>query len=192
MTSTLFLRCSQAPSFRFALSPEVAILGRSARCDIVVDDPSISRTHAQLRIRESGLLVTDLKSRNGTFVDNLRIQTSQILCGQGIRFGAVSFALADEKEQSESEEETDNPCGASGSKGKPALAFQDTLSAAQRNVFDILMTGTAEKMIARRLNLSRHTVHNHVRAIFRTLGVHSRAELFAMLLRKSSDGLRST
>ena len=57
------------------------------------------------------------------------------------------------------------------------------LSEAQQRVFDELLSGLPEKAIARRLRLSTHTVHNHIRAIFRHYEVHSRAELLARHLR---------
>ena len=50
------------------------------------------------------------------------------------------------------------------------------------------MAGFAEKAVAAQLGLSRHTVHNHVRAIYRAYGVRSRAELLARL---AWDQLRS-
>jgi DNA-binding NarL/FixJ family response regulator len=64
-----------------------------------------------------------------------------------------------------------------------AKSVTDRLSEAERRVFELLLTGQPEKGIARRLDLSPHTVHNHVRAILRAFHVHSRAELLAELLR---------
>jgi PAS domain S-box-containing protein len=57
------------------------------------------------------------------------------------------------------------------------------LTPRQREVLDLLMTGLGEKDVAEKLFLSRHTVHNHVKAIYRALGVSSRAELFARFIR---------
>jgi len=51
------------------------------------------------------------------------------------------------------------------------------LSERQREVLDLLVQGEAATSIAARLNLSLHTVRNHVKAVFRCLGVHSQAEL---------------
>jgi DNA-binding CsgD family transcriptional regulator len=49
-------------------------------------------------------------------------------------------------------------------------------------VLRLLLSGLSEKQIAARLDLSRHTVHNHVKEIYRVVGVQSRAELMAILL----------
>ncbi|MCC6645353.1 MAG: sigma 54-interacting transcriptional regulator [Polyangiaceae bacterium] len=45
---------------------EEVVIGRGAECDVVVDDPSISRRHARLRVIGEGLSLCDLGSRNGT------------------------------------------------------------------------------------------------------------------------------
>src|SRR5262249_46860608 len=149
-------------------------------------DSSVSRKHAQLRLCGSSLAVTDLGSSNGTFVGHSRVRASQVSPGQVVRFGSVCFivTLEDLKEtQRLAEAETDKRDYPSSGRDVPSLAMQDSLSTAQRRVFDLLLTGHPEKAIAQRLNLSYHTVHNHVRAIFRTFGVHSRAELLGRMIR---------
>lgn len=52
-----------------------------------------------------------------------------------------------------------------------------------RRVCAALMTGRSEKQIAADLKLSPHTVHSHVKALYKWFRVHSRAELMAKLLR---------
>ena len=182
MPETFSLSCSAAPCFRFVLDRSLATLGRSVQCDFVVSDSTVSRKHAEINIRGCELYVTDLHSRNGTFVENQRIQTSPILHGQVVRFGSIAFVVTRKSIWSAADEETDFPPQEGPASGTPTIAVQERLSEAQRKVFDLLLTGLAEKSIARRLHLSQHTVHNHVRTIFRIYGVHARAELFALLL----------
>ncbi len=50
-----------------------------------------------------------------------------------------------------------------------------TLSARQRDVFDLIVRGLSNKEIARTLNLAEGTVKIHVAALLRKLGVHRRA-----------------
>jgi DNA-binding CsgD family transcriptional regulator len=57
------------------------------------------------------------------------------------------------------------------------------LSPRQRDVLDGLRRGLAEKQIADELALSQHTVHDYVKALYRRLGVASRGELLARLIR---------
>lgn len=59
------------------------------------------------------------------------------------------------------------------------LPLSGTLSARQTDVFSELMLGKSEKEIADALQISPHTVHAHIKTIYRALGVRSRAELMA-------------
>ena len=182
MPDAFVLRCSHSPSFRFVVARSGAVLGRDARCDFVVDDRSVSRKHAEIGFRPTGPYVVDLDSRNGTFVNDLRIRSSELMHGQVVRFGTSPFDVFVEWAESASDVETEDPLAGDLDHGDERGAILEGLSEAQRKVFDRLVTGLAEKSIARQLGLSPHTVHNHVRAIFRIIGVHSRPELFAMLL----------
>lgn len=58
------------------------------------------------------------------------------------------------------------------------------LSPRQKQTLRLLLGGDAEKQIATKLTLSRHTVHEHVKAIYRSIGVSSRGELLAKFLRR--------
>ncbi|HEX8791678.1 MAG TPA: LuxR C-terminal-related transcriptional regulator, partial [Polyangiaceae bacterium] len=55
----------------------------------------------------------------------------------------------------------------------------------ERETLEILLTGASEKSAAARLGLSRHTVHDYVKAIYKRLGVASRAELMALAVSRS-------
>jgi DNA-binding CsgD family transcriptional regulator len=76
---------------------------------------------------------------------------------------------------------TDTP--APGGPRAQCVVVVDSLTPAQRRVFTYLVDGIVEKRIAALLGLSRHTVHNHVRAIYRAFEVQSRPELLARLVR---------
>ena len=49
------------------------ILGRSPDCDVVINDPAVSRNHAQILRVLGKCYIEDLKSRNSTFINNLAI-----------------------------------------------------------------------------------------------------------------------
>jgi PAS domain S-box-containing protein len=61
---------------------------------------------------------------------------------------------------------------------EPAEAHP-ALTPRQTEVLRLLEQGRSTKQIAQELNLSVETVRNHIRRIFRTLGVHSRLEAVA-------------
>ena len=58
------------------------------------------------------------------------------------------------------------------------------LSPRHQQTLDLLLAGDAEKQIASKLGLSRHTVHDYVKAVYRRFGVNSRGELLALWVRK--------
>src|SRR5262249_31224622 len=58
-----------------------------------------------------------------------------------------------------------------------------TLPQRLREVLGLLSRGLSEKQVAADLDLSVHTVHDHVKALHRRLGVHSRGELLSLALR---------
>jgi serine/threonine protein kinase len=65
----------------------VNVVGRGDATTIRLSDPAISRVHAEIKISEAGVVLTDKGSSSGTFVDGQRIETNPIKEGQKIRIG---------------------------------------------------------------------------------------------------------
>jgi RNA polymerase sigma factor (sigma-70 family) len=57
--------------------PADTVVGRTEDCDIVLEHASVSRRHALIQSRESGWYVTDPGSRNGIFVNSMRIDAHE-------------------------------------------------------------------------------------------------------------------
>ncbi len=62
-------------------------IGRSEESEIVLVDPSVSRTHAVVEIEAGGAVVRDLGSTNGTFVNGRRIDVARLGDGDELVFG---------------------------------------------------------------------------------------------------------
>jgi DNA-binding CsgD family transcriptional regulator len=62
-------------------------------------------------------------------------------------------------------------------------AREPRLSPRQRQVLELLRAGASEKEVAGALEISTHTVHDHVKALHRAYGVRSRGELMAHAVR---------
>jgi pSer/pThr/pTyr-binding forkhead associated (FHA) protein len=78
-------------SAHWILSPPV-IVGREPSSDIMINDPSISRRHCQFTLgAEGALLVRDLGSKNGVYVDEKRVSKAIIRPGEVVQIGAVSL-----------------------------------------------------------------------------------------------------
>jgi hypothetical protein len=62
-------------------------IGAGASCGLVIRDKYVSRHHATITIEENEFVLTDQKSRNGTFVNNLRITRVDLRDNDKIKFG---------------------------------------------------------------------------------------------------------
>ena len=72
-----------------------AIVGRSEKADIVLDDSSVSRRHARFFRQQDVWFVEDLQSRNGTDLNGRRLDAAQRIGPDDVvRVGAVSLRLA--------------------------------------------------------------------------------------------------
>ena len=81
------------------LSPgESKTIGRAVEAAVVIDDPSISRLHARLTAAAGGVLIEDLGSKNGVFINGRPQSSGSISPGDCVRFGNVEYALIEELE----------------------------------------------------------------------------------------------
>ncbi len=79
------------PSAHWILTPPV-IVGREPSSDIMINDPSISRRHCQFTLgAEGALLVRDLGSKNGVYVDEKRVSKAIVRPGEVVQIGAVAL-----------------------------------------------------------------------------------------------------
>ncbi len=82
------------PDRRYVLDGPTAVLGRSRDCDCVLEDPNISRRHAELRRSSSGdWQIVDLGSTNGVEVNGRKVETSRLAPGDDVSLGTVSFVF---------------------------------------------------------------------------------------------------
>jgi pSer/pThr/pTyr-binding forkhead associated (FHA) protein len=68
------------------------LVGRAPSADVRIDDPRVSRLHARIEMRDDGVYVEDLGSRNGTLVDGQPVANSRPLAsGDEITIGTASI-----------------------------------------------------------------------------------------------------
>lgn len=76
------------------LQSGVNVLGRDALADVQIDDPTVSRRHASITIRDESVTIEDLDSKNGTFLDGVKLSGSAPIGErQLIVLGDVSIAF---------------------------------------------------------------------------------------------------
>ncbi len=77
------------------LSPGTFSIGRSADCQLSLDDPLVSRKHAYLHVRGDEVVLEDAGSRNGVQVNGVRIEGKRKLDdGDRITIGAQEMTVA--------------------------------------------------------------------------------------------------
>jgi len=77
---------------RFALDLKPVTLGRDAQCSLAIADGSVSRLHAHIEPRDDGgYRLSDLNSRNGTFVNGTRLSRSDLKDGDYVQLGECVF-----------------------------------------------------------------------------------------------------
>lgn len=73
------------------------VIGRGSDAGLRIDDPGISRRHAQLKVHGSGddlsVTITDLQSTNGVILNGHRVSTGAVADGSEIRLGNTTLVI---------------------------------------------------------------------------------------------------
>lgn len=72
---------------QWELTAPVTVVGRSRRCDIVIDDPNVSRRHIEITRQGDGFMVRDLGSTNGARLNQRPIQQEVLQNGDQLELG---------------------------------------------------------------------------------------------------------
>ena len=74
---------------QYLLTEEKTIIGRGSDCDIVIDDPGISRRHMEIDVTDNGntVIARDLNSTNGMYVEGHHVEAATLLDGNTITIG---------------------------------------------------------------------------------------------------------
>ena len=171
-------------SLPFELKPGEYTIGRSTEHPIIIYDSSISRTHARLHVAERGdITIEDLASRNGIDVNGKLTNYGCLRLNDRLRLGAVPCLLTAERQIRSFALEDGNESTLGGDVRH--LRLDVDLSPPQIEVLELISEGMTEDEVASQTGRSYHTVHNHVRMIYKLYGVHSRQELLLRLKGRS-------
>ncbi len=73
------------------LAPGDNVVGSLVESKVCVSHPTVSRRHAMVRVGSSSVTLVDLGSKNGTFVNGIRIAEAELQACDKVQFGAVAF-----------------------------------------------------------------------------------------------------
>jgi len=92
------LRYSKADGtqMEFELGERPVTIGRSPEADVVILDEKVSRIHCGIRYWDGDFYIKDLKSKNGTYVNDRRIDVAKLKPGDRIRVGSVVLVFEQE------------------------------------------------------------------------------------------------
>lgn len=80
-------------STTYALTRAVTRIGRGSDADLRIDDPGISRNHAELRRSGGDVTVVDLGSTNGVVVNGQRVEELRLRDGAQVRLGSTTMTF---------------------------------------------------------------------------------------------------
>ena len=82
---------------KYKLNQPKMVMGRHPDCEIVIDAGAVSRQHAQIILADDNFYIEDLQSRNGTYVNDRRIEGRKLLChADSLRICDVAFRFEDD------------------------------------------------------------------------------------------------
>jgi pSer/pThr/pTyr-binding forkhead associated (FHA) protein len=83
----LIVRRGPAAGTKFTLEKATITVGRHPQSDIFLNDITVSRRHAELRLDGARYAVADLGSLNGTYVNRARVDSSPLASGDELQIG---------------------------------------------------------------------------------------------------------
>src|SRR6185436_15964606 len=75
----------------FAVSDGPLVIGRDTTAGLCIADASVSRRHSRIEKKETGFVITDLESLNGTFVNDVPVKNRLLEHGDRVRIGDSQF-----------------------------------------------------------------------------------------------------
>jgi hypothetical protein len=91
----LIIHAGTSRALEFELKPGSNYLGRGFSNDFKIEDPSVSGSHAQILLDGEVIVVKDLGSTNGTFINRSQVKEGFLQPGQALHLGAVELVLVE-------------------------------------------------------------------------------------------------
>ncbi|GAA4879569.1 MULTISPECIES: FHA domain-containing protein [Saccharopolyspora] len=90
-TAALVISRGDAAGTEFALTRDRTVVGRNRECDVVVDDPTVSRAHAAVVREDGNFVLVDGGSLNGTYLNRRPVDSAVLVDGDEIWIGKIRF-----------------------------------------------------------------------------------------------------
>lgn len=91
MSNRLVVNPGTSQIWEIELKPGLNRIGRGEQNDFTINHQSISTNHCEITVTAAAVVLKDLGSTNGSFVDRIPVTEIQLKPGQHIQFGAVDM-----------------------------------------------------------------------------------------------------
>ena len=102
------------------------VIGRQSECEIPIPSEEVSRRHAELRVTPDGVMVEDLGSSNGTYINDRRITRQLMKAGDELRLDTIRFLLLAPGQEMGQAARQESPAVAVSAASKPAIGGSRT------------------------------------------------------------------
>lgn len=148
---------------RLLMKKKSLVVGSASDCDLVIDDEFVSQHHTRLTSTDRGLLVEDLDSTNGTWVDKARVQQICIQESQKLQLGKTTILMTLKSEAHEESPiiNTNVFCGIIGQSESMKCVFGKIQKIAQTDMTTLILgeTGTGKELVAKAIHDLSHRRH---------------------------------
>lgn len=153
---TLVIEDAKAGTSHYHVRKRNIFIGSSENCDVVLQDPFVSKLHLEMRMSDRGFHVVDLNSRNGTFLNQSKIREVFLKSDQLIEIGEskihICFEAVDSQEMAPSSEA--KFCNLYGESSAMRQLFTQIKTIAPSEITVLIQgeTGTGKELVARALH----------------------------------------
>jgi len=93
VSATFIVKRGSKAGSRYLVTDTFTTIGRHPESDIFLDDVTVSRRHAQVHRDGDAILLSDVGSLNGTYLNRVRIDTGSLRSGDEVQIGKFKLVF---------------------------------------------------------------------------------------------------
>jgi DNA-binding NtrC family response regulator len=145
----------KSESYRF--SKDIIRIGAGDKCDLIIEDSTVSRIHCEIRKMPQGYLLVDQDSRNGTYVGQLRVKEAYLYVGCEFKIGSTILKFSVEVDSipiQKTAKEQYGPLTGSSPEMQLLYSLIDKVAPSDLSVVIQGETGTGKELVAQAIHQS--------------------------------------